>query len=154
MQSVLNVLKNNTDKSPESVTTKKKYIVSKIFLENENSEILLLRRSKTAPHRALKWDLPGGWVEEGEKPIDACARELEEEAGIIALKLEKADETTELHENETLIRFYAKGSVVGSAVKLSYGHDTYIWVTKKEFLDYMKFEPYTTMFKKLYPTTE
>jgi mutator protein MutT len=150
----LSVLKNNITNSEEVTTTQKSYIVSKVFLENENNEILLLRRSKTAPHRALKWDLPGGWVESGEEPLDACARELEEEAGIVASKLQKADETTEIQENETIIRFYAKGTTVGSAVKLSYEHDTYIWVSKKEFLDYMKFEPYATMFKKLYPVTE
>ena len=42
---------------------------------------LLLARRAVDPS-AGKWDLPGGFLEEGEHPLDALRRELREEAGV------------------------------------------------------------------------
>jgi ADP-ribose pyrophosphatase YjhB (NUDIX family) len=42
---------------------------------------LLLARRAVDPERG-KWDLPGGFLEEGEPPLDGLRRELREEAGV------------------------------------------------------------------------
>jgi 8-oxo-dGTP diphosphatase len=42
---------------------------------------VLLARRKHDPY-ANWWDLPGGFLEEGEHPLDALRRELREEAGV------------------------------------------------------------------------
>jgi ADP-ribose pyrophosphatase YjhB (NUDIX family) len=46
----------------------------------DNGRVMLSKRG-IEPH-AGKWDLPGGFVEEGEHPLDSLHRELREEAGI------------------------------------------------------------------------
>jgi 8-oxo-dGTP diphosphatase len=43
--------------------------------------ILICRRKAEQPH-PLKWEFPGGKVEDGESPAGALSRELEEELGI------------------------------------------------------------------------
>src|ERR1700742_1711093 len=58
-----------------------KRVVAALILDGE--KILVCQRTKhqTMP---LKWEFPGGKIEEGEQPRDALRRELEEELGIDA----------------------------------------------------------------------
>ena len=51
-------------------------------IEKDNKVLVCQRtRHQTMP---LKWEFPGGKIEEGEQPRDALRRELEEELGIHA----------------------------------------------------------------------
>ena len=47
---------------------------------DDDGRVLLARRARD-PDRG-KWDVPGGFIEEGESPLDALRRELVEETGL------------------------------------------------------------------------
>src|SRR5205823_249438 len=49
----------------------------------KDKRILICQRTRHQP-MPLKWEFPGGKIEEGEQPRDAMRRELEEELGILA----------------------------------------------------------------------
>jgi 8-oxo-dGTP diphosphatase len=52
------------------------------LIEKDGALLVCQRtRHQTMP---LKWEFPGGKIEEGEQPRDALRRELEEELGIVA----------------------------------------------------------------------
>ena len=58
-----------------------KRVVAALILRND--QILACQRTRHQP-MPLKWEFPGGKIEEGEQPRDALRRELEEELGIEA----------------------------------------------------------------------
>lgn len=51
------------------------------IVEDEDGRVLLGRRA-VDPDRGF-WDTPGGYIEEGEHPLDALRRELLEETGLV-----------------------------------------------------------------------
>lgn len=53
---------------------------SSAFVLDDDGRIMLARRAYEPD--AGKWDVPGGFLEEGEDPVDGLRRELREEAGI------------------------------------------------------------------------
>src|SRR3954453_17808041 len=59
-----------------------KRVVAALIL-NQEGKILVCQRTR---HQVMpmKWEFPGGKIEEGEQPRDALHRELEEELGIDA----------------------------------------------------------------------
>ena len=50
----------------------------------KKGKILICQRTRHQP-MPLKWEFPGGKIEEGEQPRDALRRELDEELGIAAV---------------------------------------------------------------------
>jgi 8-oxo-dGTP diphosphatase len=58
-----------------------KRVVAGVIIQNGKLLVCQRTRHQTMP---LKWEFPGGKIEEGEQPRDALRRELEEELGIHA----------------------------------------------------------------------
>ena len=59
-----------------------KRVVAALIVKGD--QILACQRTRHQP-MPLKWEFPGGKIEEGEQPRDALRRELEEELGIEAV---------------------------------------------------------------------
>ncbi len=113
---------------------KKKYdqniiLVAKVAVIKDG-RILLLRRSKTAPARALEWDFPGGVVEPGEDPKTAVMRETEEETALKLTQVSVLDVhmlVSEQFDGNTLIMLF-RAKTTDEDIKLSYEHDRYEWI--------------------------
>lgn len=58
-----------------------KRVVAGLIVKDDKLLVCQRTRHQTMP---LKWEFPGGKIEEGEQPRDALRRELEEELGILA----------------------------------------------------------------------
>src|SRR5437588_12414150 len=58
-----------------------KRVVAALIMRDGKLLVCQRTRHQTMP---LKWEFPGGKIEEGEQPRDALRRELEEELGITA----------------------------------------------------------------------
>ena len=58
-----------------------KRVVAALMMKD--GEILVCQRTRHQP-MPLKWEFPGGKIEDGEQPRDALRRELDEELGIDA----------------------------------------------------------------------
>jgi 8-oxo-dGTP diphosphatase len=58
-----------------------KRVVAALILQDGKMLVCQRTRHQTMP---LKWEFPGGKIEEGEQPRDALRRELDEELGIDA----------------------------------------------------------------------
>ena len=123
---------------------------AKLFLENKEQLVLLLRRSQTAPRRALEWDLPGGIIEAGEKPQAAVLRELREEAGISGVKIIKQVQIVDSYDEKIVERSFFRAECHEPVVVLSFEHDMYQWVPGEDVIDMLQHEPYNHAFKMLY----
>ena len=58
-----------------------KRVVAALILQD--GKVLICQRTRHQP-MPLKWEFPGGKIEDGEQPRDALRRELDEELGIAA----------------------------------------------------------------------
>src|SRR4030088_1652405 len=58
-----------------------KRVVAALIVKDAKVLVCQRTRHQTMP---LKWEFPGGKIEEGEQPRDALRRELDEELGITA----------------------------------------------------------------------
>ncbi|RKD34553.1 NUDIX hydrolase [Thermohalobacter berrensis] len=94
----------------------------------ENNEVVLVKQYRKAVEKVL-YEIPAGKLEIGEEPLNCAVRELKEETGIIADKMEFISEfyTTPGFCDEKIYLFIAQGLEEGKA---NPDNDEYIDVVK------------------------
>ena len=103
-------------------------------IRNEKGEFLLLHRSYQDDLAPGKWCLPGGHIEDGEEPMIAAGRELEEETGykdVPLFYLDKAD-------RKDSVSLYYEGFVYSGTPTLLDNDEHYRiqWVKPEDLDDY------------------
>ncbi len=119
-----------------------------VYVVVRNGDRILVLRRKDG-----FWEFPGGGVDWGESPEQAAARELREETGIAAGKLEMLGITSAVYkkgedDKHSVYIVYATDTS-GTDVVIGGEHDEYRWLNKMEasFLKYgFNAEPIMDMF--------
>jgi 8-oxo-dGTP diphosphatase len=106
------------------------------IIERRDRRLLIgqRRRNDTSP---LKWEFPGGKVQDGEEPEAALARELREELGVTLRKnVEIARVTHRYAETPELIEVQFFAVEIAEDVVIPNAFEQVHWVLPKELAEY------------------
>nr|EGQ40917.1 MAG: ADP-ribose pyrophosphatase [Candidatus Nanosalinarum sp. J07AB56] len=104
---------------------------SKAYVFDEESRLLVVRRSDEENHGQHYWEVPGGQLDAGESPSNSVEREVNEETSLEVKILEPFDTWFFEKDSDTNIvgvDFLAKQ--VDGQVTLSAEHDEYQWLSQ------------------------
>ena len=108
---------------------------AKIIITDDQNKILILRRSSSHPFWGKHLDFPGGIIEKKETPEAGIIREVKEETG---LNLDEDNLKLDISKNKNFgyhaFVFEYKLDTEEPKVVISWEHDQYQWITKKELL--------------------
>ncbi len=109
-------------------------VVAKALITDFDGKLLLLYRGMTHPNFPGHLDLPGGEIEDGEKWIDAVAREIGEETAIQtdSTLLEKVLEKQ--YPDVIHVLYTTTLPLNPPEISLSWEHSSYEWLTKETLL--------------------
>ena len=108
-------------------TKKVNVTVVRALIESEG-RVLLVRRAAWDTLPGL-WELPGGKVDRGEPLLEALAREVEEETGLMLASARLASRREMLSPRGRTVREYVYVVSAIGAVALSDEHDDHVWVS-------------------------
>ena len=100
----------------------------------KNNKYLIVQRNKNK-HLGLKYEFPGGKVEENESFESALKREIQEELNIEINIYKKITEEVYKDEKIDIILHYYLCSHKKGTIKLN-EHENLAWVEKKDFAQY------------------
>lgn len=110
--------------------------VAKLVIIDQDNNYLLMHRS-SHPTFGADPDLPGGTLEDGEQPLQAMIREVEEEAGINihASQVRLLYRGSEYSTHQTEYWLYTVTLDARPAVKISWEHSSFEWLSHAAFLE-------------------
>jgi 8-oxo-dGTP pyrophosphatase MutT (NUDIX family) len=119
------------------VEKKEKAKVAIVTVIDSRPSILVLTRSQLEDTRKGESDWAGGSVDEGEKPVEALRREVEQEElpGVILGNITKLIVRRKMRDGVRVVShlFAATAELPPAGIELSAEHDAYDWVPFDEF---------------------
>ena len=100
----------------------------------KNNQFLIVKRNKNK-HLGLKWEFPGGKVQESETFEEALSREIKEELNIKISLHDKIAEEKYKDEKIDIVLHYYLCTQESDTIKLN-EHEDLAWVEKKDFDKY------------------
>ena len=107
-------------------------------IENNNSELLLLKRSNDSKLAPNRWGFPAGHIEAGESPADCAARELKEEIGSVfeVKNLSSAGPVRDSYYGGVYEIYLYHLRWLRGEIILNHEHTAYAWVGRKQYKDF------------------
>lgn len=105
------------------------------ILENENSEILLLKRSLDTEFGPGLWGFPAGHIEENESPKECAERELREELGndVEVCLLARLGPVRDTFYGGVYEIFLYHQRWLDGNIRLNHEHSEYAWVDRYHY---------------------
>ena len=100
----------------------------------KDNQFLVVQRNRKK-HLGLKWEFPGGKVQESETFEEALLREIKEELNITINIHEKIAEEKYKDDKIDIVLYYYLCSLKNGMMKLN-EHENFAWVEKKDFYKY------------------
>ena len=100
----------------------------------KDNQFLVVQRNRKK-HLGLKWEFPGGKVQESETFEEALLREIKEELNITINIHEKIAEEKYKDDKIDIVLYYYLCSLKNGIMKLN-EHENFAWVEKKDFNKY------------------
>ena len=107
------------------------YIAAHGLIVNKENKVLTLRRSKVNDYLPLKWDIPGGTVDVGERVEEALIREVREETSLEINPIKPIyvySNLDQVPKRQTAQIIYLCEYVSGKVCLNPEEHDEYKWV--------------------------
>jgi 8-oxo-dGTP diphosphatase len=110
------------------------FVVAVAAIIFKEDRILAMKRSLSKDAGPGLWETLSGRVEEGEDPLDAVTREIEEECGLeVEVDPRPVKAYHAARNNDPMILILYRANYKSGSVRLSEEHDEYAWLTPDEF---------------------
>jgi 8-oxo-dGTP diphosphatase len=100
----------------------------------ERDGLVLAAQRSLAMSLPLKWEFPGGKIEDGESPEECLSRELEEELGVSVIIDSALTPTTHCY-TDLLVTLYPFICCISGGVITMHEHNALMWIEPKQLTE-------------------